>query len=469
MNRRGRASALILLGMIACVLADALAGVSVFRMAARVLLVAFLAVEWGRMAANARIMVAIAVLATAAASTVIAEPLRAVEEALDAGAFFATFFANQFFLREAARTSPLVHRCSAFFVNQAPPKRYVLLTLGGYLFGIILSLGVLSLLGIMITRRNSLTAAGGIRTVRELRERRMILPLLRGFSVTTLASPLSISMALMLNVLPGLHWTAILPLGVATGALLLGLGWMQDRMRPPCPPGSVVPLPEVGRDTPALLGVVALVLLVFALAVAVEHIAAIPLSRAILVSLPLVGVGWLAAQYLDYGARTGSLLIGRRIVRNAAKTFPNYRTEIAILSSAGFIGTLFSALVPSDWLGTVLSSSLLPPALLPILAVLMVVVPALAGVNPIVSVTILASGLAASPNLAVSPEVLAVSLMAGWCMAINSSALTASSMLLGELIGRPAETIVLRWNGPFTVAALGLLGLWLAGLSVLMR
>jgi hypothetical protein len=466
---RRRVSALVLLGMIACVLADALLALEPLRYGARVLLIAYLALEWGRMANNARAMVALAAAMVAAAASTLAEPGRAVATSLDTGAFFATFFANQFFLREAARTSPLVHRCSTFFVNQTPGRRYALLTVGGYLFGIILNLGVLSLLGIMIIKRNSLAAAGGSLVVREVRERRMVLALLRGFSVTTLASPLSISLAVMLTALPSLHWTSMLPLGMATGALVLALGWLYDRLRAPNHLAHLVPPIEPKRDVAALLGITGLVLLVFFLAVAVETVAAIPLSRAMLVSTPLVGLGWLAIQHRRYGPELAARLVGRRIVHKAAETFPNYRSEIAILSSAGFIGTLFSTLVPPELLGTVVAAPWLPAALLPPLAAAAVIGPALVGVNPIVTVTILASALRTAPGLPVATEALALALMSGWCLSINSSALTASAMLLGELVGKPAETIVLRWNGWFTVLAYVAVSAWLVLLGLVIR
>jgi hypothetical protein len=275
-------------------------------------------------------------------------------------------------------------------------------------------------------------------------------------------------MAVILAVLPTLHWTATLPLGMATAALLLSLGWLQDRLQAPRHLAALAPPMQGRRDVAALLGITGLVLLVFAVAVTVEGTVHIPLSRAILVSLPLVGLGWLLSQYLDYGLGLGARLAGRRLLRNAATTFPNYRTEIAILSSAGFIGTLFSALVPPEWLGGLLSAPALPPLILPFLAMLVVVVPGLLGVNPIVTVTVLASGLATLPILPIPGEVVAVSLMAGWSLAINSSALTASAMLLGEVIHKPAEVIVYRWNGPFTAVALGVLGVWLACLSVVL-
>ena len=465
-----RLSALLLLGMIACVLAQVLVPWEGLRWASRLLLIGYTAAEWRRTANNARIMVGLAALLTAwAAVAGIGDTVKVVASSLDTGAFLATFFANQFFLREAARTSRLVSRCSAFFVNQRPGRRYALLTLGGYLFGVILNIGVLSLLGIMIKQRNSLGSAGGNAEIRDIRERRMVLALLRGFSITPLASPLSISLAVLLTALPELRWSSMLPLGMVTGLIVLGLGWAQDRLNTPHHLVHLVPPYQPGRDVAALLGVTGLVLLVFVTALAFEVVLGVPLSQAMLVSTPLVGLGWLGRQYMDWGMKRGSLLVGRRVVRKAAETFPAYRTEIAILSSAGFIGTLFSALVPPEMLGSVITASFLPPILLPLLAMLAVVAPALAGINPIVSVTILASALHSVPSLPIATQSLALGLVAGWSMSINSSTLTASAMLLGELVGKPARTIVLGWNGRFTLACFGVLGLWLTALTLISR
>lgn len=461
-----RLSALLLLGMIAGVLADVLVPSEILRMGSRVLLVAYLLAEWRRMAANAKVMVGLAMgLTVGAAVAGTADPGRVVASSLDTGAFFATFFANQFFLREAARTSPLVSRCSTFFVNQSPGRRYALLTVGGYLFGIILNIGVLSLLGIMIKQRNSLEAAGGNEQVRDVRERRMVLALLRGFSITPLASPLSISLAVLLTALPSLHWSSMLPLGMATGLIVLSLGWLQDKLQAPVHLRHLARPVEPTRDLAALAGVAGLVLLVFLMALAFEALLGVPLSRAMLVSTPLVGLGWLARQYLGAGIAKGCAETGRRVVSQAAATFPVYRTEIAILSSAGFIGTLFAAIVPPETLGALIASPLVPPLALPLLAILAVAGPALIGINPIVSVTIIASALRTAADLPVPAESLALGLITGWCLAINSSAMTASAMLLGELVGKSSKTIVLGWNGVFTLAALAALTAWLTLLA----
>ncbi|MDO8608708.1 MAG: hypothetical protein Q7R40_19425 [Phaeospirillum sp.] len=466
----GRLSAAILLGMIACVLIHVLLPLEGLRWTSRLLLLAYIAAEWSRIATNARVMVGLAALLTAwAAATGTGDTVKVMAASLDTGAFFATFFANQFFLREAARTSKLVSRCSAFFVNQRPGRRYALLTLGGYLFGIILNIGVLSLLGIMIKQRNSLASAGGNAQIRDVRERRMVLALLRGFSITPLASPLSISLAVLLTAMPGLHWSSMLPLGMATGLVILGLGWLQDKLAAPLHLVHLVPPYQPTRDAAALAGITGLVLLVFFTALGFETALGIPLSRAMLVSTPLIGLGWLGWQYRDWGMHKGSRLVARRVVSKAATTFPNYRTEIAILSSAGFIGTLFSALAPPAALGSVIAAPFLPPVLLPLLAMLAVVLPALAGINPIVSVTILASALHSAPHLPIAAESLALGLIAGWSISINSSTLTASAMLLGEMVGKPAKTIVRGWNGRFTLACFVVLGAWLTALGILIR
>lgn len=460
-----QASAVALLAMIACVLVDAAFQVDMARHAARGLLFAYVVMEWPAMASNARMMIAIAAAMTLTYGLLHGSPRAAVAVAMDQGTFFATFFANQFFLREAARTSPLVHRCSSFFINQVPKRRYALLTLGGYLFGIIVNLGVLSLLGLMIKRRNTLASADGNEAIHAARERRMVLALLRGFSVTPLASPLSLSLAIMLTALPSLKWAVMAPLGMASGALILGLGWLYDWATAPRHLVGQVSKTVVVNDAAALTGITAIVLAVLGCALTLEELLRIPLSRAILVSLPTVGLIWLAWQYRRFGAWKGGRLVGRRLIRRAARTFPAYRSEIAILSSAGFIGSLFAAFVPPEALAAALTAAWMPPLALAPALLLVVVLAGLLGINPIVAVTILASALKAAPPLPVPLEPLAVALMIGWSLSINCSALTASAMLMADMFSKSPRTIVSHWNGRFSLIALLMAVVWLIGLT----
>lgn len=465
---RGRVSAIILITLIFSVLTEVLFPSVVLRNLSRGLLVAYLLLEWPGIQRNGRVMLAIAGMLTIAAIAAGAE-LRAAGQALDQGAFFATFFANQFFLREPARSSVLVRRCASFFIDQPPARRYGLLTIGGYLFGIILNLGVLSLLGLMIRQRNSLAAAGGNDELRQVRERRMLLALLRGFSATPLASPLSIAMAVLLSVLPGLEWVQLLLLGLTTAAILLTFGWVIDRITAPRHLAHLVPPARGHRDPAALVGLVTLVLSVFGLAVVIETTASLPLNRAVLVALPLAGMAWLGWQYRHFRPVTGGRLVGRRLVREGARVFPRYRTEIAILSSAGFIGTMLSALVPPPVLGAALTGYAPGGLLMPAFFMLLVILPALVGMNPIMTVTILGAALAAAPATGLPTVVLALALISGWALAINTSPLTASSMVLADMVNRTPQEVTLRWNGRFALAAYVLLSGWFALLVVILR
>ncbi|KRW95189.1 hypothetical protein [Paracoccus sp. MKU1] len=463
-----RISAIILIGLIFSVLTEALFPSTALRNLSRGLLLAYLALEWRGIQRNGRVMLAIAGTITLAAVATGAEA-GAAGRALDQGAFFATFFANQFFLREPARSSALVRRCASFFIDQPPARRYGLLTIGGYLFGIILNLGVLSLLGLMIRQRNSLASAGGHDEVRSIRERRMLLPLLRGFSVTPLGSPLSIAMAVLLAVLPGLEWVELLLLGLTTAGILLTFGWVLDRITAPRHLAHLVPPPRGQRDPAALAGLVVLVLSVFGLAIIIESAATLPLNRAVLVALPVAGMVWLAWQYRHFRPVTGGRLVGRRLVREGARVFPRYRTEIAILSSAGFIGTMLSTLVPPSLLGAALTGFALPGPLMPAFFMLLVFLPGLAGMNPIVTVTILGSALAAAPATELPTVVLALSLISGWALAINASPLTASAMILGDLVNRTPHEVTLRWNGGFAFSGYLLLSGWFALLVLVLN
>lgn len=452
MNPR-RASALALLAMMAFVLADVAFPAEQIRWAARAMLLAYVVLEWQPMAGNARIMVAVAAAMTVTYGLMHDQPWAALAQACDYATFFATFFANQFFLREAARSSPLVHRCSSLFIDQKPARRYLLLTIGGYLFGIIVNLGVLSLLGQMIAKRNTLAAAGGNATLFHRRRQRMALALLRGFSVTPVASPLSLSLAVVLTALPDLHWSRMVVLGLGSGAIILVLGYAQDRLSAPLVVPAIRQVLQPARhDYWALLGIVAIVLMVLGLAKTLEYGAHIAPSRAILLALPAIGLAWLARQYLRFPPARMIRLLARRITRRATKSFPAYRSEVSILASAGFIGSLFSAFVPPELLSQVLTSHWLPEMALAPMLMALVIMAGLFGINPIVVVTIGASTLKAVPVLPVPAELLALALMIGWSMAINTSALTASAMLLADIIGERKPSTIIAWNAATAAA-----------------
>lgn len=462
MIRARHTSAMALVAMMLCVFVEVLWPLAGLRLAARVLLAVYLMLEWPALAGNARAILAVALVMTVAYVVLFDTPLAALTKAADTAVFFAAFFANQFFLREAARTSPLVRRCASFFVDQPPSKRYALLTVGGYLFGIIVNLGVLSLLGQMIAKYNTVQAANGNAEIHHWRQRRMGTALLRGFSVTPLASPLSLSLAVVLTALPGLAWSVMALSGFACGMALLSLGWLFDRLGAPRHLSGLAGAPAVRHDYRSLLGVVAIVLCVLAMAKGLEHFADASPSRAILLAVPAIGMVWLSWGYVRRVPHMAGPLILRRVRDRATISFPAFRSEVAVLSGAGFAGTLFSAFVPPDLLSAVLTSHLLPTPLLPPALLLMVVGCGLVGINPIVLATIGAASLGAVHDADLPMEMCALALMAGWALAINSSALTASAMLLADVLKLPSPRRLMTWNAAYSATATLLLAVLLA-------
>ena len=332
-------------------------------------------------------------------------------------AFFATFVVALSMLRLPAYRSRLVRRCGQSMLLQPPSRRYPILSLGSALFGIILNIGVLNLFAAMIEKSNTLGAAQGRAWVQEARQRRMMLALLRGFSLAPLISPMGIGVAVVLSSLPQVTWLALAPYILGAAVLIFLAGWAVDFLTGPHPPANKAQvnapsLRPLAQFSVLLLGIVALV---FSLAWLLE----LRLPIAALLGAPTGALIWLAWQR-------------RRL---------------------GFCGLPAAVSAVHRQLPWLLS----PNA---VLAMLMVVGLAQVGVNPIVTVTLLVGLL---PQLAIeglTPALVGASRMVGWALALMSSPMTASMLILSRFTGVPATRIGYRWNGRFLVASIPLLAAW---------
>ena len=80
--------------------------------------------------------------------------------------------------------------------------------------------------------------------------------------------------------------------------------------------------------------------------------------------------------------------------------------------------------------------------------------------------TIFASAFQGVPDVGIPTEVLALALMAGWAIGVNASPLTASAMIIADMVDRTAREVTRDWNGRYVVRALLLIAVWLAALTV---
>lgn len=371
-------------------------------------------------------------------------------------AFFATFVVALSMLRLPAYRSRLVRRCGQSMLLQPPSRRYPILSLGSALFGIILNIGVLNLFAAMIEKSNTLGAAQGRAWVREARQRRMMLALLRGFSLAPLISPMGIGVAVVLSSLPQVTWLALAPYILGAAALIFLAGWAVDFLTGPHPPANkayVSPsLRPLAQFSVLLIGIVALV---FSIAWLLD----LRLPIAALLGAPTGALIWLAWQRrrLGFGGLPAAVSAVHRQLPWLLSPSAN---EIVVLGTAGYLGHLSVGLVDTQQLAPLLSVLNQWGAFNAVLAMLMVVGLAQVGVNPIVTVTLLVGLL---PQLAIeglTPALIGASLMVGWALALMSSPMTASMLILSRFTGVPATRIGYRWNGRFLVASIPLLAAW---------
>ncbi|WP_404377898.1 hypothetical protein [Vreelandella aquamarina] len=371
-------------------------------------------------------------------------------------AFFATFIVALSMLRLPAYRSRLVRRCGQSMLLQPPSRRYPILSLGSALFGIILNIGVLNLFAAMIEKSNTLSAAQGRAWVREARQRRMMLALLRGFSLAPLISPMGIGVAVVLSSLPQVTWPQLAPYILGAAALIFMAGWAVDYFTGPHPPANktyVTPsLRPLAQFSVLLIGIVALV---FSIAWLLD----LRLPIAALLGAPTGALLWLAWQRrrLGFGGLPAAITAVHRQLPWLLSPSAN---EIVVLGAAGYLGHLCVGLVDTQQLAPLLA--VLGPlgALNSVLAMLMVVGLAQIGVNPIVTVTLLVGLLPTLGIEGLTPELIGASLMVGWALALMSSPMTASMLILSRFTGVPATRIGYRWNGRFLIAAIPLLALW---------
>ncbi|WP_248730195.1 MULTISPECIES: hypothetical protein [Halomonadaceae] len=384
-------------------------------------------------------------------------PGRLLFEAAGRFAFFATFVVALSLLRLPAYRSRLVRRCGEAMLLQPPGRRYPILSAGSALFGIILNIGVLNLFAGMIEKSNTLAAAQGRAWVQQARQRRMMLALLRGFSLAPLISPMGIGVAVVLSSLPELLWLDLAPYVIGAALVIFLVGWGIDHLTGPHPAARhasqrVPSLAPLGWFCLLLLGIVSLV---FLLAWMLE----VRLPIAALMGAPLGAFAWLAWQRRRLGM-FGMPAALASLHRQLPWLLAPIGNEVVVLGAAGYLGHLCVALVPLASLGPLVA--VLEPlgAANAVLAMLMVVVLAQVGVNPIVTVTLTVGLLPVLPIEALSPALIGASLMAGWALSMMSSPMTASMLILSRFTGVASTRIGYRWNARFLLACIPLLAVW---------
>lgn len=427
---------------------------------------AWLALSWANIQRREVPFLVSAALTSGLVVSLVPDAAHRLAAAVLQGTGFAALILAVGFLQGPADRAPLMRRAGDLLIRQPPGRRYIALSGGGFLMATVLNLGAMSLLASLLRRSNTLDAAGGDPRVQEIRERRMATALLRGFSGMPLWAPTSVSISIILTLVPGVEWAQIAPAGLALAVGWIGTGWLLDRLSWPAPQRHrPVLAPARHGAARVLMPLCAIILALTAAIFITKLVTGWGLSTAVMILIPLAAGLWFFVLTRRFGTRRGLCLAGRGLWRHCAHRLPRARYEAVMLFSAGVIGANIAALVPPDAVRALLDAVHLTGW--PLLAVLitLIVLAAHIGLGPIVPIVLFVPPLLQILPPPVPPTALAFAAICGWALGVGAAPFSASLLILAGTLGRPPRLVGWIWNGRY---ALMTYALTLAALAVLL-
>ena len=212
--------------------------------------------------------------------------------------FLASFFSALAVLREAASTSRAMGKAGQFLAAQPPGRRYISLSFGTQIYALLLNFGSIHLLG-------TLALASGKEEpdeeIRQIRTRRMLLAIQRGFISALPWSPMAFSTAMAVATIPGITWLQIAMPGMVTAVILLGTGWALDTIFKPKLSSSASAPARVKSDLhwTVLLPLAALLVVILLPVLALQMLLGIRVVGIVLLVVPVLSIAWLYIQVKD--------------------------------------------------------------------------------------------------------------------------------------------------------------------------
>jgi hypothetical protein len=456
----------LLVAVFLCAVADNLLGLRAAALVGAPFLILYIIGAWSTLLLAARVLL-ILCLALALIAALRPDALDLLTRAASRLIYFPAFVAALALLRAAASRSQTTAAAGRYLVAQPPSRRYVALTLGGHFFGILFNIGGLALLIDMVKKANTLDAAGGAAWVQDLREKRMVVAIMRGFSCIALWSPLGVAMNLLIASTPGLAWADVAPYGVAITIGMMALGWLFDRLEARNAAGAAPAAPIVEpRGFFAVARIVGHVVALSLIGLIVEIATDLSFQALLLALVPIYSLCWaVAVEVAERSKAPVRAALGVLRARGVNR-FPAYANEIAVFSTSGFLGVVLVALMPREALQLWIAAAAFSPGVVMAGLASVVFALGLVGINPIVTCSILAGSFAAIDAPGLSSAGVVIALAAGWACVISVGPALSSLVMVSAQLGRPSTEVGFRWNGRYAFTSLALIvaGLLLAGL-----
>lgn len=380
---------------------------------------------------------------------------------LERMAFLAALLALLGSLRAVAATAPEIAQAGRYLTAQPPSRRYLAMTMGGHVFGLLINLGGMAILLDMTRRSLDDTAAHLSAYLRGWRLRRMTTAVLRGFSLVPLWSPIGLGLNALLLAMPGLQYGDVGPPGMAAAALFLGWGWFLDWLRAPrIPPAQRPAFTPDPADRGGLLLLVGHVAALGGLVLGLHAVTSLGFQQALLVAVPGYSLIWAAL----IGRRTGigSWVSMRRTAAGTVRRFSGAAAEIGVFASAGLLSVLALEIIPVDQVQALVAGTIGAPWQMVVLINLAMFVLATVGVNPIITAAVVGSLVSELDIPGLSDAAAALCLAGSWGCVMGFTPLITTVVYAGALVGQPPTVVGMRWNGLYCLSGLVL---WTIGMA----
>ena len=333
---------------------------------------------------------------------------------------------------------------------QPPGRRFVATWMGGHLAGVLMNFGAVSLLSPLVQRG---VRAGPMETAEDrrraaIRERRQLSALIRGFAWVICWAPTTLTQVIIFSAVPGLDPAETIAGGLVLSAIMLAIGWAEDRFRW----GRPRLAPSVARfPRRAALDLLFVYALLVSGALVIQRALSVGLPQALMTVAPLMLLGWLAAQ--DAGR------MGRRLSEIAGQSIPRMARDAYTLGVAGFIGISAARLAPVEAIAALTESAHLPPWLLVAALPMFITLAGQVALSPMMMVVFLAAVVSALPVLPAPPVYIALALGAGWALSMTAAPNATGALLIAGATGIPSTRLTWAWNGVYSLLALAVLAI----------
>ncbi|MES2845191.1 MAG: hypothetical protein V4747_09210 [Pseudomonadota bacterium] len=364
--------------------------------------------------------------------------------AMDQAAYLMCFIIALGLLNEAAARSPSVATCGIYLTRQPPGRRYWALNVGTAVLAVMFNIGTVSFLVPLIQRGISDGPDDGLNPVRQ---RRQVSALLRGFGWSVIWSPTAIAPLVVASLIPGTDRTRWLVIGLVVFVLILIVGaaedWLRFRHLRPRRPRVAAPVPwaAVGRFALACGWL-------FGMSVVFSRLTGGSIVTGLLISCPLMLLGWHAAQV----GWAGRHRIGGRLTA-VMVNLPGSAPVAVTLACSGYVGRVAADLVPAAQLASALRLDAMPDYLLLWSIPLALSGLSLFALSPIMMAVFFGSLFGALPVLPADPTLIAFAISCGWALSITFSPFATPVLLIDRVTGIAPRQLTWGWNLGFSALA----------------